>query len=119
MDSFDAFNVCQQHLVEVGRAYVEKIILREFLNAIEKVQDLGCKSILTRLCQVYALSKMDEHKGWYLEQGYMEGVKTKAIRKLLSQQCWEIRKEAVPLVDAFNIPDSLLFAPIAVKNPEV
>jgi acyl-CoA oxidase len=115
MDSFDAFNVCQQHLVEVGRSYVEKIVLREFLNAIEKIGDIGCKNILTRLCQVYALSKMDEHKGWYLEQGYMEGVKTKAIRKLLSQQCWEIRKEAVPLVDAFNIPDALLFAPIAVK----
>jgi acyl-CoA oxidase len=116
MDSFDAFNVCQQHLVDVGKAYVEKIILREFLNAIEQVKDQGCKSILTRLCQVYALSKLDEHKGWYLEQGYMEGAKTKAIRKLLSQQCWEVRKEAVPLVDAFNIPDQLLSAPIAVRS---
>ena len=113
MDSFDAFNVCQHHLIETGTAYIEHIILREFRNAIETVTDEGCRSALKRLCDVYALSKLEEHKGWYLEQGYMEGVKTKAIRKTLNQLCWEVRQDAVPLVDAFGIPESCLHAPIA------
>jgi acyl-CoA oxidase len=43
-------------------------------------------------------------------------VKTKAIRKLMNQLCWDIRQEAVPLVDAFNIPDELLSAPIIVNK---
>lgn len=116
MDSFDAFNVCQHHLVEVGFAYVERIILEQFQLVVEKTEDRGCKNVLKRLCDLFALYHMEEHKGWYLEQGYMEGVKTKAIRKLVNQLCWEIRQDAVPLVNAFNIPDSCLSAPIAVKE---
>ena len=116
MDSFDAFNVSQHHLVEVGFAYVERIILEQFQQAVEKASDRGCRNVLKRLCDLFALYHIEEHKGWYLEQGYMEGVKTKAIRKLVNQLCWEIRQDAVPLVNAFNIPDSCLSAPIAVKG---
>jgi acyl-CoA oxidase len=113
MDSFDAFNVCQHHLVQVGFAYIERIILEEFHAAVQKVEDSGCRAALTKLYQLFALSQLEKNKAWYLEQGYMEGVKTKAIRKLMNQLCWEIRQDAVPLVDAFNIPDTCLSAPIA------
>jgi acyl-CoA oxidase len=116
MDSFDAFNVCQHHLVEVGHAYIGRIILEQFIKQIEVTKDGGCKKILTKLCQLFALSQMDANKGWYLENGYMEGVKTKAIRKMVNQLCWEIRQDAVPLVNAFNIPDALLAAPIGLTN---
>jgi len=114
MDSFDAFNVCQHHLVQVGFAYIERIILEQFISQVENTKDPGCKSVLKKLCDLFALSQIDKNKGWYLEQGYMEGVKTKAIRKIVNQLCWEIRQEAVPLTDAFNIPDRCLAAPIAM-----
>ncbi|HEY3404836.1 MAG TPA: acyl-CoA dehydrogenase [Ohtaekwangia sp.] len=116
MDSFDAFNVVQHHLVEVGLAYIHRIILEQFQKQVEQTKDAGCQSILRKLCQLFALYQIDIHKGWYLENGYMEGVKTKAIRKLVNQLCWEIRQEAVPLVNAFRIPDSCLSAPIALSN---
>jgi len=115
MDSFDAFNVCQHHLVQVGFAYVERIILEQFILQVELTKDDGCKTVLKKLCDLFALSQIDKNKGWYLEQGYMEGVKTKAIRKLVNQLCWEIRQDAVPLTDAFAIPDCCLSAPIATK----
>ncbi|HYC84140.1 MAG TPA: acyl-CoA dehydrogenase [Chryseosolibacter sp.] len=113
MDSFDAFNVVQHHLVQVAFAFVERVVLEQFILQVSETADEGCKTILTKLCQLFALSQIENNKAWYLENGYMEGVKTKAIRKLLNQLCWEIRKEAVPLVNAFNIPDHLLSAPIA------
>ena len=116
MDSFDAFNVAQHHLVQVGFAYIERIILEQFLKQIGTTEDQGCKAILTKLCHLFALSQIDNNKGWYLENGYMDGTKTKAIRKLVNQLCWEIRQDAVPLVDAFRIPDSCLAAPIAIRN---
>jgi acyl-CoA oxidase len=116
MDSFDAFNVCQHHLVQVGFAYIERIILEQFITQVENTKDAGCKAVLKKLCDLFALSQIDKNKGWYLEQGYMEGVKTKAIRKLVNQLCWEIRQDAVPLVDAFAIPDSCLSAPIAMTG---
>lgn len=113
MDSFDAFNVSQKHLIDVGTAHVERVILEQFIKQINNTKDAGCKAALTKLCQLFALSQIEKNRGWYLESGYMEAGKTKAIRKLVSQLCWDIRQEAVPLVDAFKIPEVCLSAPIA------
>lgn len=108
MDPFDAFNVVQHHLVQVAVAYIDRIVLEQFVAQVEKTVDRPCQGILRKLCQLFALARLEEHKGWYLENDYMEGVKTKAIRKTLDQLCWEIRQEAVPLTEAFGIPDALL-----------
>jgi len=113
MDSFDAVNVAQHHLVNVGQSYIERKVLERFQLAVETTQNEACKKSLEQLCQLYALHTIEQNKGWYLEQGYMEGVKTKAIRKMVNQLCWETRQDAVALTDAFGIPDQLLSAPIA------
>ncbi|MFT6867241.1 MAG: acyl-CoA oxidase [Cyclobacteriaceae bacterium] len=116
MDSFDAFNQTQNHMLNVGHAYVERVVLEQFVLQVQQTDDHGCKEILTKLCQLFALSQIEKNKGWYLENGYMEGVKTKAIRREVSRLCMEIRENAVPLVEAFKIPDSCLGAPIAMDN---
>jgi acyl-CoA oxidase len=115
MDSFDAFNQCQHHLVQVGFAYIERIILEQFIDQINNTQDEGSKTILKKLCDLFALSQIEKNKGWYLESGYMEGVKTKAIRKMVDQLCAAVRQEAVPLVDAFGVPSTCL-APIVIQS---
>jgi acyl-CoA oxidase len=114
MDSFDAFNQTQYHMVQVGHAYVERLILERFQEEVEKVQDVDCQKALNKLCQLFALSQIELNKGWYLEHDYMSGTKTKAIRKLINQLVWEVRQDAVALVDAFNIPDRCLGAKIVV-----
>ncbi|RED97972.1 acyl-CoA dehydrogenase family protein [Marinoscillum furvescens] len=116
MDSFDAFNQTQYHMVNVGFAYIERIVLTQFQDALKKVSDPQCKSALQKACQLYALSRMEKNKGWYLEHGYMEGAKTKAIRRVINQLCLEMREDAVALVDAFGIPESCLAAPIAMRS---
>lgn len=116
LDSYDAFNVVQHQMIEVAQAYLERVTLEQFYIAIEKISDENCKAMLTELCQLYALSQIEKNKGWFLEDGYMEGVKTKAIRKMVNQLCWEIRPNAVALVDAFAIPESCLAAPIIIKQ---
>lgn len=108
MDSFDAFNVCQHHLIEAAEAYVERIVLEQFFIALSSVKDQACHQVLNQVYNLYALFTIETHKDWYLESEYMAPVKTKAIRKLVNQLCWDLRKEAVPLVDAFGIPDKFL-----------
>ena len=116
LDAYDAFNVVQHQMVEVAQAYLERVTLEQFYIGIEKIKDDNCKAMLTELCQLYALSQIEKNKGWFLEDGYMEGVKTKAIRKMVNQLCWEIRPNAVALVDAFAIPESCLGAPIIIEE---
>jgi acyl-CoA oxidase len=114
LEPYDAFNVVQHQMIDVAEAYLERIVLEHFQKAIEAIEDKKSKEIMAQLCQLYALSQMEKNKGWYLEDGYMEAAKTKAIRKMVNQLCWEIRPDAVSLVKAFDIPDSCLAAPITL-----
>lgn len=112
LEPYDAFNVVQHQMIDVAQAYLERIVLEQFQLAIESVKDVNVKEILSKLCHLYALAQIEKNKGWYLEDGYMEAVKTKAIRKMVNQLCWDIRPDAVSLVNAFDIPESCLEAPI-------
>jgi len=60
----------------------------------------------------YALDIMSTHKGWYLENDFMEGSKTKAIRRIINKLNQELRMELEGLVDAFDIPEESLRAEI-------
>ncbi|MDN3673144.1 acyl-CoA dehydrogenase [Flavobacterium branchiarum] len=112
LEPYDAFNVVQHQMIDVAQAYLERIVLEQFQVAVESVKDESVKAILSKLCQLYALAQIEKNKGWYLEDGYMEAVKTKAVRKMVNQLCWDIRPDAVSLVNAFDIPESCLAAPI-------
>lgn len=113
VDPFEAFNKCQKHLMRVGESYIERVILLNFISKINELEDSDSKNSLTTLCQLYALSTIHSHKGWYLENEYMKGNKTKAIRRRINQLCLQVRPDVLDLVEAFDIPDSCLGAPIA------
>lgn len=114
MNSFEAFNECQYHLVQVAFAYIERVVLEQFVNQVNTTEDPDVQAALKKLCGLFALSQIEKNKGWYLEQNYMEGVKTKAIRREVNQLCQQVRKDALALTEAFAIPDACLAAPIAL-----
>ena len=116
LDSYDAFNVAQHQMIDVARAYLERVVLEQFQSAISLIEDEKCKIVLTKLYNLYALSQIELNKDWFLEDGYMEAAKTKAIRKLVNQLCWDLRPDAVALTDAFEIPEHCLAAPIATTR---
>ena len=109
-DSFDALNATQDHVVDLARAHVERVILDRFLLAIEDTDDAALVPSLRRLAALFALHAIERDRGWFLESGYMESAKTRAVRSLVSELCGEVRAEAVGLVDAFGVPDPLLGA---------
>ncbi len=115
LDAYDAFNVAQHQLIDVANAYLDRVVLEEFLSKIETVENKNLQEALNKLAQLFALHKIEENKAWYLENNYLEPVKSKAIRKMVNQLCWEIRPDAVALVDGFGIPESCLAAPISQK----
>jgi len=107
-DSFTAFNECQQHLVNLAQAHIERLVLEQFIEKLNTIEESREKEILTKVYQLYAIHQIDINKGWFLENDYMEGRKSKAIRSLLSDLCAEVREYALDLVDAFQIPKSCL-----------
>ncbi|WP_235296661.1 acyl-CoA dehydrogenase family protein [Portibacter marinus] len=109
---YQAYLRCQNHMQTMAEAYIEKIILEKFYQKIAETEDAACATTLTKLCQLYALDTMQKHKGWYLENDYVTGNKTKAIRRVVNKLVQELRPEVLSLVEAFNIPDELLGARI-------
>ncbi len=116
MEAQTAMNECQAHLVNLAQAYVERVILEQFIQGVAEVDEPALAAVLKKLCDLYALYQMEQHKGWYLEAGYFEGSKTKAIRRQVDKLCYAVSRDAVGLVDAFAIPEQSLSAPIAVKE---
>lgn len=116
MDPNDAFIRVQDHLLALAHAYAERVVLEEFVKGVEQCPDSSLKPVLKRLCDLFALSQIEKDKGWYLEHGYLEGIKSKAIRRQVNRLCWEVRQDALHLVDAFAIPDECLAAPIAILH---
>ena len=115
-DTNAAYILCQDHLMKLANAYVERVVLEQFVAGVERCEDASLKAMLKKLCDLYALWAIEQDKGWFLESGYIEPVKSKAIRKQVDQLCYEVSRNAVDLVDAFGIPDSVLAAPIALGS---
>lgn len=114
MDSFDALVEVQDHVVALAKAHTENVVLEQFAAGIDSCEDTSLREILGTLCDLYALHRIEADRGWFLEHGYLESAKAKAIRKQVNRLCREVRQQAVPLVDAFGIPDPVLAAPIAL-----
>lgn len=109
---YDAFLKCQSHMVELAKAYVERLALKSMIKRLSDMEESPEKAILSKVADLYALSVFEEHKGWYLESEYVDGTKTKAIRRMISKLCEDLKTDALGLVDAFGIPDELLDAQI-------
>ncbi|WP_103026360.1 acyl-CoA dehydrogenase [Salinibacter altiplanensis] len=114
-DPFDAFVDVQDHLVQCARAEAERMVLERFADAIEEVEDAALQDTLTTLRRLFALSRVEEDLGWFLEAGYVSASKAKAIRGAVNDLCDEVRPQAEALVGAFGIPDAVLGAPIVTE----
>jgi acyl-CoA oxidase len=114
VDAFTAFNMCQDHLVTLAMAHVERKIHESFQSAVQECPHEGTREALNTLCSLFALNCIHKDSGWFLEAGYLEPVKSKAIRAEVLKLCAEIRPDACALVDAFNFTNKLISAPIAL-----
>ena len=114
MDPHQAFLRTQIHMVDLADAYIDLIVFRSFKRKIESCEEKELIPVLTKLCQLYALENIYQNGRWYLENDFLEGVKTKAIRRNIHKLYRDIRPNALALIDSFNIPDELIGAPIAL-----
>ncbi len=110
MDSFLALNETQDHVVDLARAHVERVVLERFREAVDDIADDALRAPLDRLAALFALHAIDEDRAWFLEAGYVVTAKSRAIRALVTELCGRAREDAVGLVDAFGIPDEMLGA---------
>lgn len=113
----EALLAVQEHLGVAARAYVDRLALEWFAEEIAQVEDEETRNWLVSLGNLHALSRLEADAAWYLEDGYFQSVKARAIRKEVEALMGEVMPAARALVDAFAIPDTCLAAPIAFFDP--
>ncbi|MGB5821233.1 MAG: acyl-CoA dehydrogenase [Saonia sp.] len=111
--SYQAFLKVQTHLLALGKAYSCELAYDTFLNFVPTITDEKYRLLFEKMGTLYALHEIREDASWYLEQGYLGGTKSKAIRQRVERLCTELRPHIEVLVDGFGIPEHCLTAPIA------
>jgi acyl-CoA oxidase len=111
-DAFEVFRAVQDHAVDAARAHLDTVVLEAFAAALEASED-PLREPLSLLCDLYALTSLEQAKGFYLEHGRLAPPRCKAITREVNRLCNEVRQLCGQFVDAFGIPDQILAAPIA------
>ena len=106
-DPFELLIACQDHLILAARAYVERIVLEAFADAVERAPE-GERQLLARLCDLHALSLFERERAFFQEHGRFSSTRSKAVIKSVSATCAELAPHARLLVDAFGIPEPCL-----------
>jgi acyl-CoA oxidase len=110
MSAFDAFNAVQDHVMHAATAHIDRIVLEAFVAGIDSCENEGARNLLEIVCDLYALSVIEDDKAWYIEHGYLSTVRAKAVTRGINDRCRALRPHAKTLVDGFGIPEPLRYA---------
>jgi acyl-CoA oxidase len=108
MEPFEMFNSVQDHVLRTAQTHIDRVVLESFVAAIDSTTDADAKALLDKVCDLYALSTIEQDKAWFLEHGQLTPTRGKTLTSTVNQLLAELRPHLRTLVDAFAIPDAWL-----------
>lgn len=110
MSEFDAFNSVQDHVLHAASAHIDRVVLEAFVAGIDGCANEEARELLGILCDLYALSVIEDDKAWYIEHRYLSTERAKAVTRGINDRCRALRPHAATLVDGFGVPEQLRYA---------
>ena len=110
MSPFEAFNSVQDHVLHAASAHIDRIVFESFAAGIDACADPEAREIFGLMCDLYALSVIEEDKAWYIEHRFLSMDRAKAVTAGINDRCRKLRPYAEVLVDGFGIPEQLRYA---------
>ncbi|WP_024440658.1 acyl-CoA dehydrogenase [Mycobacterium sp. UM_WGJ] len=110
MSDFDAFNAVQDHLLHAATAHIDRVVLEAFVAGIDSCPDPDARELLELVCDLYALSVIEDDKAWFIEHRYLSTDRAKAVTRGINDRCRKLRPHAQTLIDGFGIPEELRYA---------
>lgn len=109
-DPFDAFNFVQDHVLRAAEAHIDRVVLEAFVAGIDSCPDEAASDLLGDLCDLYALTVIEEDKAWFMEHRHLSVERAKAVTRGINERCRTLRPHALELVEGFAVPESTLGA---------
>jgi len=97
-----AFEACQDHVLTLARAHIERFAFESFREARK------AEPLISELCVLYALSCLTSDMGWFLEHGFFTPNDARHARDLQRSLLDEIAPRSLDYVAAFAIPQHCL-----------
>ncbi|XP_070533525.1 peroxisomal acyl-coenzyme A oxidase 1-like [Ptychodera flava] len=105
----EAWNNTHLSLIKAAKAHCHLFVVRSFVDGIRTMDTSeSARAVLKSLCQLYALSGIQEHSGDFLHDGYLSGDQVSMVSDFTASLLATIRPNAVAIVDAFDVPDAIL-----------
>jgi acyl-CoA oxidase len=104
----DAFLKSQVHMVDAAKAYIERLVYRNMRDRLTTLNESSEKSALETCCRFYGLTIIMDNRNFYLENDYMDGSKTKALRRVYSEQMVKVTEMSNVLVQSFRLPKEMV-----------
>jgi acyl-CoA oxidase len=96
----------------LGKAYSSELAYISYMDFVDGITEEKNRLLFQKLGVLYGLHEIRKDASWYLEQGYLGGTKSKAIRQRVERLSSELRPHIDVLVDGFGIPAPCLRLPI-------
>ncbi|HME77395.1 MAG TPA: acyl-CoA dehydrogenase [Mycobacterium sp.] len=110
MSAFDAFNAVQDHVLHAAQAHIDRVVLEAFVAGIDACEDDEAGEVLNLVCDLYALSVIEDDKAWWVEHRFLSTERAKAVTRAINDRCRLLRPYAQTLVDGFGIPEPQRYA---------
>lgn len=99
-------------------AYAARRAAQAFLAAADRVGDDATRRLLEQLFQLFALQRLAPHAGLLLADGHLTAEAVRDLASAVDRVSAALAPDALALVEAFAIPDTILQAPIATDGYE-
>ncbi|KAJ6592852.1 acyl-CoA dehydrogenase/oxidase [Mycena capillaripes] len=122
-DGFDpgrAWNTHMIGLISAARAHIEYVVLHSFVEAVHFVAAGPTRTVLQRLCSLFALTCIDGSYGLdFVEDGYLSTTHLRRIRAATGELLGELLPDAVALTDAWNFSDASLESALGSRDGNI
>lgn len=101
----DAFNSCALSLTMAAQSFGMYFMLRNFVDVCNKQTDPSIQRVLQNLVSLFGMAEVLEGKQF---SGLIDSIEANSIESAVADILDELRPDVVALVDAFDMPDSVL-----------
>uniref|UniRef100_A0A3B5ADB2 Acyl-coenzyme A oxidase n=2 Tax=Stegastes partitus TaxID=144197 RepID=A0A3B5ADB2_9TELE len=104
----DAWNNSAIDLVRASDAHCHYVVVKLFTDKLREIDDTAIHSVLSTLALLYALYGITKNSGDFLQAGLLSVPQVMQIAVRIKELLSLLRRNAVALVDAFDIHDKRL-----------
>ncbi|RKP15127.1 acyl-CoA dehydrogenase/oxidase [Piptocephalis cylindrospora] len=112
---FEVWMYQESELIQrMARSYGEALCMDEMVKRARETTSPGLRKILEALTRLYALDIIERDLGWFTSRGWIAPQDAAKVETILGNSVRHLAPQAIGLVDAFAIPEAILYAPIAL-----